>query len=83
MFRVCHLNEEEQRQFLKTYARAHPAQSVAMEELASIENDVLHIPLPAALDEPRRREVRQLIHDFAERVVALALAGREPPDHKT
>jgi hypothetical protein len=83
MFRVCHLNEEEQRQFLEIYARAHPAQSVAMEELASIENDVLHIPLPAALDEPRRREVRQLIHDFAERVVALALAGREPPDHKT
>jgi hypothetical protein len=83
MFRVCHLNEEEQRQFLEIYARAHPAQSVAMEELASIENDVLHIPLPAALDEPRRREVRQLIHDFAERVVALALAGREPPDHET
>jgi hypothetical protein len=82
MFRVCHLNEDEQRQFLELYARAHPAQSAALEELASIENDVLRIPLPDSLDEARRREVRQLIQEFAERVIALALARRGPQDHE-
>lgn len=78
MFRVCHLNDEEQRHFLEIYARAHPAQSVAIDELASIERDVLRIPLPHALDERQRREVRQLIQDFAERVIALAQAGLDP-----
>lgn len=77
MFRVCHLNEEEQRQFLEVYGRAHPAQSAALEELASIENDVLRIPLPHSLDEQRRHEVRQLIQEFAERVISLALTGRD------
>lgn len=72
MFRVCHLNEEEQRQFLEVYSRAHPAQSAALEELASIENDVLRIPLPHSMDEARRREVRQLIQEFADRVITLA-----------
>jgi len=80
MFRVCHLNEDEQRRFLELYARAHPAQSAAIEELASIENDVLRIPLPDSLDEARRREVRHLIQEFAERVIALARRG--PQDHE-
>ncbi|WP_193370446.1 hypothetical protein [Pelagibius marinus] len=80
MFRVCHLSEEEQRHFLELYGRAHPAQSVAMEELASIERDVLRIPLPHGMDETRRNQVRQLIHDFAERVIALAQSGGGQPD---
>jgi len=82
MFRVCHLNEEEQRQFLEVYGRAHPAQSAALEELASIENDVLRIPLPHSLDEQRRREVRHLIQEFAERVISLALSGRDGDSRK-
>lgn len=80
MFRVCHLSEEEQRHFLELYGRAHPAQSVAIEELASIERDVLRIPLPHDMDEALRRQVRQLIQDFAERVIALAQSGGGQPD---
>lgn len=81
MFRVCHLNEEEQQYFLELYARAHPAQSVALDELASIEQDVLRIPLPHDMDEERRRQVAHVIHDFAERVIALAQSGRERKGH--
>lgn len=75
IFRVCHLSEEEQGHFLELYGRAHPAQSVAIEELASVERDVLRIPLPHGMDEARRRQVGQLIQDFAERVIALAQSG--------
>lgn len=82
MFRVCHLNEEEQSHFLEVYGRAHPAQSAAIEELASIERDVLRIPLPHDMDEERRRQVRQLIQDFAERVIALARPGSQSEDGK-
>ncbi len=80
LFRVCHLGPEEQARFLDLYRRAHPSQSQAMEELASVERDVLKIPLPADLDEDRRREVVQLIQDFAERVTALARGGRDGKD---
>jgi len=72
MFRICHLNEEEQRQFFAIYRRAHPSQSGAVEELASAERDTIKIPLPPDMDEDRRRDVEHLIHDFAERVIALA-----------
>jgi len=82
MFRVCHLSEEEQSHFLEVYGRAHPAQSAAIEELASIERDVLRIPLPHDMDEDRRRQVRQLIQDFAERVIALARPGPQAEDGK-
>ena len=78
MFRVCHLSEEEQQGFLRVYGRAHPAQSAAIEELASIETDVLRIPLPHSMDEERRRQVRHLIQEFAERVIALVQSDREP-----
>ena len=36
LFKVCHLNPEEQRAFLDVYARAHPGQFGAIEELASL-----------------------------------------------
>jgi hypothetical protein len=71
LFRVCHLNAEEQRAFLDVYARAHPGQYGAIEELASFEENVLRIPLPQFADPERRNEVEQLIRDFADRVIAL------------
>jgi hypothetical protein len=82
MFRVCHLTEAEQRHFLEVYGRAHPAQSAAIDELSSLEKDVLRIPLPLSMDDARRREVRQLIQDFAERVIALAQPKDPPGDRR-
>src|SRR5688572_21257606 len=71
LFKVCHFSPEEQRVFMDAYARAHPGQYGAIEELAHFEADVLRIPVPEFADPERRREVEQLIRDFAERVIAL------------
>lgn len=71
LFRVCHLSPEEQRTFLDVYARAHPGQFAAIEELASFEADVLRIPLPKFADEAQRRQAEQLIKDYAKRVISL------------
>lgn len=80
LFRVCHLNSDEQRTFLDVYARAHPGQYGAIEELASFEEGVLRIPLPSFTDPERRREVEQLIREFAERVIALMPEhAKKPP----
>lgn len=72
LFKVCHFSPDEQRRFMEIYARAHPGQYGAIEELASSEEGVLRIPLPLFADPERRVEVEQLIRDFAERVIALA-----------
>jgi hypothetical protein len=71
LFRVCHLNAHEQRAFMEVYARAHPGQYGAIEDLASLEEDVLRIPLPEFSDPGHREQVEQLIKEFAERVIAL------------
>lgn len=81
LFRVCHFSEEEQRAFLEIYARAHPAQSSAIDELAGIERDVIRIPLPDFGDPEIGREVEELIRDFAERVIELA--RRRAPQDRT
>lgn len=72
LFKVCHFSPEEQRAFLDIYARAHPGQYGAIEELASFEEGVLRIPLPVFADPARAQDVERLIRDFAERVIALA-----------
>ena len=72
LFKVCHFSPEEQRVFMEIYARAHPGQFGAIEELAMFEEGVLRIPLPPFTDGERRRQVEQLIREFAERVIALA-----------
>lgn len=71
VFRVCHLSEDEQKRFLDVYGRAHPTQSVALNELAKIETGVLKIPLPPDLSAEKRAEVEQLIRELAERVLRL------------
>lgn len=71
LFRVCHLNPEEQRSFLEAYAEAHPGQFAALEELASLEEDVLRIPLPKFSDPKMRQQVEQLVRGYAERVIAI------------
>jgi hypothetical protein len=71
LFRVCHFSPDEQRVFLEVYARAHPGQFGAIEELASVEADVLRIPLPQFADPERRRQLELLIRDFAERAIAM------------
>jgi hypothetical protein len=71
LFKVCHLNPQEQRTFLDVYARAHPGQFGAIEELASLDEGVLRIPLPRFADPECRLQVEQLIRDFAEQVIAL------------
>jgi hypothetical protein len=72
LFKVCHFSPEEQRVFMEIYARAHPGQFAAIEELAMFEEGVLRIPLPPFTDAERRRQVELLIREFAERVIALA-----------
>jgi hypothetical protein len=73
LFKVCHFSTEERAAFLSLYARAHPAQAGAMEELAAFERDALRIALPRFADPALREEVEAMIRDFAERVIALAL----------
>ena len=81
LFRVCHLSPEEQRSFLEIYARAHPGQFGAIEELAAFEEGVLRIPLPQFADPQLREQVEQLIREFADRVIALTQGGStmKPP----
>ena len=72
LFKVCHFSARRSSAlFMDIYARAHPGQFGAIEELASFEEGVLRIPLPHFADPERRHEVEQLIRDFAERVIAL------------
>ena len=71
LFRVCHLSPEEQRTFLDVYARAHPGQFAAMEELTSFEADVLRIPMPKFSDPAQRKQAEQLIKAYAERIISL------------
>lgn len=72
LLRVCRLSDDEERRFLTLYAAAHPAQSSAIRELASIEDNVLRIPIPD-FDKPQvRAEVEELIREFSERVITLA-----------
>jgi hypothetical protein len=71
LFRVCHLSPAEQRTFLDVYARAHPGQFAALEELASFEEDVLRIPLPKFADPAQRRQAEQLIKGYAERIISI------------
>ncbi|MBJ3774535.1 hypothetical protein [Acuticoccus mangrovi] len=79
LFRVCHFGPEEKRRFLDAYAEAHPGQAGAIEELSRIDADVLRIPMPHFDDPTTRREVEELIREFAERVIALALRGQTDP----
>jgi hypothetical protein len=71
IFKTCHFSPEEQRDFLALYARAHPAQFVAIEELSELERDVIRIPVPDLGDPETRREVEDTIRDFAARLIAL------------
>lgn len=75
LFRVCHLSPEEQRAFLDVYARAHPGQFAAMEELATFEEDVLRIPIPKFSDPVQRKQVEQLIKGYAERIISIFQDG--------
>ena len=79
LFKVCHFSPEEQRAFMDIYARAHPGQYGAIEELAALEEGGLRIPLPAFADARLRREVEHLIRDFAERVIALVQEAEKQP----
>ncbi len=72
LFRTCHFSAEEQGQFLALYARAHPAQAVAIDELAAVERDGLRIALPPFADAEVRRDVEETIRAFADRVIRLA-----------
>lgn len=71
LFRVCRFSPDEQKHFLELYAKAHPTQSRSIDELAAIDADVLHIPLPKSLPARQRAELEDLLREFAERVVAL------------
>lgn len=79
LFKVCRLNAQEQRAFLDLYARAHPGQYGAIDDLASVENDAVRIPLPHFEDPELRQQVEQLIKEFAERVVTLVKDAEKKP----
>jgi len=76
IFRTCHFSPEEQREFLALYARAHPAQFVAIDELSEIERDVIRIPVPDLGDPETRREVEEAVRDFAGRLITLVLRAK-------
>lgn len=78
LFRTCHFTPEEQAEFLALYARAHPAQSAAIEELAAHERDALRIPMPRFRDAALRDETEALIRDFARRAIRLAQRADRP-----
>ena len=48
-----------------------PASSAPSRSWPHFEEGVLRIPLPQFADPERRRQVEQLIRDFAEQVIAL------------
>jgi hypothetical protein len=73
LMKVCHFNEEESAAFLNLYKRAHPGQAGSIEELASINDHVLHIPIPDLGSPDKREEVEMLIQEFASKVIALAM----------
>jgi DNA-binding transcriptional regulator YdaS (Cro superfamily) len=77
IFRTCHFSPEEQAEFLALYARAHPAQFGAIEELSEIERDVIRIPVPDLGDRDTREAVEQLVREFAERVITLVSRMRD------
>jgi hypothetical protein len=76
IFRACHFSPEEQKDFLALYARAHPAQFDALEELSEIERDVIRIPVPDLGDPEIRAEVEVAVREFAERLIALVRRSR-------
>lgn len=78
LFRVCHFSEDERTRFLALYARAHPSQSMAIDELAGIERNVIRIPLPDFASTELAREVESLIQEFAARVIKLAEERHDP-----
>jgi DNA-binding transcriptional regulator YdaS (Cro superfamily) len=77
IFRICHFSIEEQRMFLDAYSRAHPAQFLAIDELAEIERNVIRISVPNFADSDFQVEIESLIRDFSERVIGLALRGQK------
>jgi hypothetical protein len=77
IFRVCHFSPEEQAEFLTLYARAHPAQFSAIEELAEIDRDVIRIPVPDLGDPAIREAVEATIRSFAEQIFALVRRTRQ------
>ncbi len=72
LFDVCHFSGDEQATFLALYARAHPNQAAAIEELSGIERDVVHIKLPDFGDPMVRRDVETAIKAAAEQIIRLA-----------
>lgn len=72
IFRICHFSPEEQRAFLDVYSRAHPAQFLAIDELAEIERNVLRISVPNFGDPEFQVEVESTIRDFSDRIIGLA-----------
>lgn len=81
IFKVCHFSPEEQAEFLVLYARAHPAQFSAIEDLAEIERDVIRIPVPDLGDPALRSVAETMIRNIAEQVFALIrqTRGSEKP----
>ncbi len=79
LFKVCRLNAQEQRAFMEIYARAHPGQYGAIEDLASLEKDVVRIPLPQFEHPELRQQVEQIVKDFAERVATLVKEAEKKP----
>lgn len=72
VFRVCHFGPEEKDAFLAAYRAAHPGQAGTLGEFARADDDTLTIALPPFADPQTRRDVEELIRDFAERIIALA-----------
>ncbi len=70
--RICHFSHEEKQQFLDLYRLAHPNQRVTFADLEAEDQDVIRIVVPPFENPQKRREVEDIIREFAVRVIALA-----------
>lgn len=71
VFKICHFSVEERSAFLDLYRAAHPNQMVTFADLEAENQDVIRIVVPPFSNPGKRREVEDMIREFAARAIAL------------
>lgn len=76
IFDICYLSTEERETFLDLYNRAH-ATNIELSGLEKRVTSEIKISLPAFDNPALTKEVRNLIQEFSERLIALAWVADE------
>jgi hypothetical protein len=79
IFEVCHFSEEQKRQFLKLYTRAHPGNRQAA---AEVRLKPLTIYLPDLGDESRNAKLQSLLAGFVRQLAPLIAEQPKPRRRK-